>query len=79
MGLSMESEIANQVAIPLSWFLSTIAGLAGVIGLLARTIFSLQNQRADEARGDTETVVTALNDNTQALNKMTDVLTSGGS
>ena len=75
----MEGDVANQVAIPLSWFLSTIAGLAGVIGLLARTVYGLQNQRADEARGDTETVVNALNDNTQALNRMTDVLTSGGS
>lgn len=73
----MDGGTAAAVAIPLTWFLSTIAGLAGVIGLLARTVFSLQNQRADEARADTETVLQALNDNTQAVNRLTDVLTAG--
>lgn len=73
----MDGSTAAAVAIPLSWFLGTITGLAGVIGVLGRTVFNLQNTRADEAREDTEKVVQALNDNTQALNKMADLLTSG--
>lgn len=67
-----------SVTIPLAWFLTTIAGLAGVIGVLGRTIYSLQNKRADDAIENTTQVLTALNDNTTALNKLTDVISSGG-
>lgn len=75
----MDGEVANQVAIPLSWFLASIAGMAGVIGVLARTIFNLQNQRADQAREDASAMTDALNKNTTSLDKLTDVLVSGGS
>lgn len=68
----------GNVAIPLSWFLGVIATLGGVIAVMAREFFKMQNVRVTEARGDTERVVQALNDNTTALNKMTDALSSGG-
>ena len=73
------------VTIPLSWFLSTIALLSGVIGMMAREFLKLQNERIVEAnkrsqeiREDTERVVTTLNDNTGALNRLTDAITGGG-
>ncbi|WP_299198326.1 MULTISPECIES: hypothetical protein [Pseudomonadota] len=68
----------GDVAIPLSWFLGVIATLGGTIGVMAREFFKVQNTRVEEARGDTEKVVTALNDNTSALNDLTGALTNGG-
>jgi hypothetical protein len=67
----------GNVAIPLSWFLGVIATLGGVIGVMAREFFKMQNTRVEEARGDTERMVQALNDNTTALNQMTDALSQG--
>lgn len=66
------------VTIPLSWFLATIASLAGVIGLLARTVFNLQNRRAEDATATTTQVLTALNDNTRAIEKLTEVVDAQG-
>lgn len=70
----MEAVADPNVAIPISWFLGVIATLGGVIGVLAREIMKLQNNRADTAAGYTERVLTALNDNTNALNNLTDAL-----
>lgn len=66
------------VTIPLTWFLTTIAGLAGVIGVLGRTIFQLQNKRAEDAVSQTTQVLTALNDNTKAIEQLTDAVSAGG-
>lgn len=74
----MDGGTAAAVAIPLSWFLSVIATLGGVIGVMAREFFKLQNKRADEARSDTERVVDALNNNTNALNAIIASLKPGG-
>lgn len=69
------------VTIPLSWFLGTIATLGGVIAVMAREFFKSLTGRVEEARADTEKIITALNDNTNALNSMADAVSSstGGS
>ena len=66
------------VTIPLEWFLGVIATLGGIIGLMAREFFKMQNQRTDDARTDTEKVLTALNNNTNALNALVERLSVGG-
>jgi len=67
----------GDVAIPLTWFLGIIATLGGTIAAMAREFFKLQNTRVEETRKDTERVVKALNDNSNALEKITDTLTTG--
>lgn len=67
----------GNVVVPITWVLGIIGTLGTVIGVMAREFFKLQNNRVAETRSDTVKVITALNENTNALNKLSDSLVSG--
>ena len=64
----------NTVAIPIEWFLGTIASLGGVIAFLARTVFKIQDERRTADLNTQKEMLAAINNSTSALNKLAELI-----
>lgn len=75
--------MSSAVSVPLEWFLGTIAGMATVIGLLARTVFKVQEDRRTTDLATQREMLAALTSATSAIHALTDSInkrtTIGGS
>lgn len=68
----------NAVAIPLEWFLGTIAGMATVIGLLARTVFKLQEERRSFDLANQQKTLEVIQASTAAQNELSKTIDALG-
>jgi hypothetical protein len=69
----------GAIALPVSVIITLIVTLGGVIGFLFRELIKSQNTRQEETKEYTTKVLTALNENTNALKTLTEKIVEGAS
>lgn len=70
--------MGGGVTLPLEWFLGVIAGLGGVITLLARTVFKLQEDRRAFDLANQQKTLEVIQASTAAQNDLSESIEALG-
>ena len=70
------TQAVGSVAIPIGWFLASIATLCGVIGTLAVTIYRIMDARIIAEKERSKELTDALNRNTSAMEQLSQLITA---